>query len=648
MRSPLALLPLALIYACSGAGSGVTLPDSPGEAGGAHQGGAGSTQTAGSGGVAGGKAGSGNAGSGNGGSGNAGSGQAGSGNAGSGNAGSGNAGSGNAGGGGSGAAPVITAPGPQTIAEEQTLTVPIAVSAVGGGKVRVFVTQMPPGARWDEGARQLTFTPDFLQGGSTYPVSGTATDGAQQATASFAITVTDTIKPPDPAIVKTEDMDGYKRLTVRQTTDSYLDSPGYAGRTFDAIVIVPVSPPAGGLPVRVGLHGFDGTPSTEGWKGEYRIFPHDPMDTYWWGYADNLPGGDPSKGLVHGYTARRVLHLLGWLLRTYPGADPGRAYLDGLSMGGAGVLTIGLLHARHFAWAHGTLAQAIPRRHRPSRLATLSQLWGSPGAPIPAGTQSVWDELDLTRVLRDSDEARSLLLSMKHGKDDGTIHFGAVVFPSMLTGNTLYQALQQAHAGHEAFWDEGAHGPLDPVLGDGWWEKGWNPIFDDTAQARLGQAFPAFSACAIDRDPGQGKGNGKRPWNDETGFAGDVATPGDTGWEGDIAGAINRFLRWDSTKIADTTDSFSIPLRVLDGDGGAPPLPGYPTTGDKLDGTPPVMVDVTPRRVQQFRCLPGEMVAWSFAGQSGVVSADSGGTVTIPHLPLTTSWQTLSLHRAAP
>ncbi len=47
------------------------------------------------------------------------------------------------------------------------------------------------------------------------------------------------------------------------------------------------------------------------------------------------------------------------------------------------------------------------------------------------------------------------------------IHFGAVVTPSSLTQKSLYQALAAARPGHEAVWDEGAHGPADPVLGDG-------------------------------------------------------------------------------------------------------------------------------------------------------------------------------------
>lgn len=308
-------------------------------------------------------------------------------------------------------------------------------------------------------------------------------------------------------------------------------------------------------------------------------------------------------------------------------------------------MTFGLFFARHFAWTHATLGQAIPRNHRPSRIATLSKMWGDP-ALAPVGGQGVWDEIDLTRSLRDSEEARSQLLSIKHGKDDPTIHFGAVVLPSPLTMQSFYQALQEAHVGHLAVWDEGAHGPPDPVLGDGWWEKGWNPIFDETSKARRNQLFPAFSMNSTDRNPGQGKGNGKRPWNPESGFAGDVNTPGDTGWEGDIAGALNRFLRWDSTRIVDTIDQLELPLRVLDGEGGAPPLPGYPTTGDKLDGSP-IVVNVTPRRVQRFRCKPGEQIAWSFGNQDGLITANQDGSVTIPKLVLSTSWQTLVLRRSA-
>ena len=59
----------------------------------------------------------------------------------------------------------------------------------------------------------------------------------------------------------------------------------------------------------------------------------------------------------------------------------------------------------------------------------------------------------------------------------------------------------------------------------------------------------------------------------------------------------------------------------------------------------PYGVDVTLRRVQAFRCRPGELVEWRVAGQRGEARADEHGELTIPHVPVTASWQTLIVAR---
>ncbi len=546
----------------------------------------------------------------------------------------------------------LTLPGPQSVDEERELR--LSLAALGGaGGARVFLEAMPPGAQWDEASGTFAFTPDFTQGGATWHVSVTADDGVTRVHGTFDVTANDSIRPPAPKVTATTTQSGYLQLTVTQTTDAFLDAPGFAGRTFTANVSVPTGTAAGAkLPVRVGLHGFASSPAADGWSGEFRIYPSDPNDTYWWGYSDQLPGGAPTKGTVPDYTARRVLHLLAWLKSTQAAVDPERVYLDGWSMGGAGAMTLGLLHARHFCHVRASFGQAIPKNHRPSRLAQLAGLWGTAALDLDDGHGlGVFTRGDLTRALgdlRDTPDARDQFLTLHHAKDDATIHFGAVVLPSPLTATTFYASLQQNHVGHFASWDEGGHGIDDPVLGAQWWTAGWDPVFDSTALLRLHQAFPAFSASGADEDPGDGKGNGRQPWSAESGYAGNVAVAGDTGWTGAIAGARNRFLRWDATRLVDTLDRFELPLRALDGPGSAPPRAGYPTTGDKLGAGsgPPVLVDVTPRRTQSFRLRPGERVAWSFGAASGTATADATGAVTIPRLALTTSWTTLVLARA--
>lgn len=547
------------------------------------------------------------------------------------------------------ALPQILAPSSVSVAEDEPLDLTIGVADFDdAAAVRLHALGLPPGATWDEPARALHFTPDFTQGGGQWTVTFLADDGEARVEADVEITVEDTIQPPWPEIIASETSTSYVQHTLSQVTDDYLDSPGFAGRGFAAIVTVPLDPPPEGVPVRIGLHGI-GTPapSTVGSSKEIRIAPHDPDNTYWWGYARTLPDDAPQAGdAAPDYTARRVLHLLEWVLVHHPEADPTRVYIAGSSMGGAGAMTMGLLHARHFAYVDARLGQAIPRNHRPSRIAQLSDWWGGPDDGAVWGDRPVWDFMDLTRALADSPTARDQFLFTRHGKDDPTIHFGAAVLPSPLTERSLYGALEEHRVGHFSVWDEGGHGPADPVLGSGWWTSTWSPILgDDEARLTIDRAFPAFTRSSLDDDPGDGQGNGKQSWSDNAGYAGSIPVPGDTGWDGDIAGAIGRSLRWDAASVIDTVDRFQVAIRVLDGAGGAAPKAGYPTTGDRLAGDLPALVDVTPRRVHAFRCRPGEKILWMFGALRGEILADETGALTIPALPLTSSWKTLTLRR---
>jgi hypothetical protein len=207
--------------------------------------------------------------------------------------------------------------------------------------------------------------------------------------------------------------------------------------------------------------------------------------------------------------------------------------------------------------------------------------------------------------------------------------------------------MEQERIGYYAAWDEGAHGPEDPLMGGGWWDNGWSRMSDSEAFLRRDLPFPAFGNWSENGDPGDGTGNGNTTWSDESGYAADVAEPGDTGWTGDIAGTFNRFLRWDATKIVDTRDRLELPIRYVDGNGASAPADGYPTKGDAYDGGPTPSVDVTPRRVRKFQCLPGESIAWQLGEATGTVSANADGSVTASALPVTTEWQTLVLTRGA-
>ena len=470
---------------------------------------------------------------------------------------------------------------------------------------------LPPGAWLDFSTNEVVFRPGFIQGGQGWTV-------LQDTGGETRIEAIDSIRPPPPTVVESTPLDGYTLHRLAQVTDDFLDSPGYAGRSFEAFVAAPVGATEKSLPVRIHLHGF--TPAEIprfGNRDEIIIHPQDLENTYWWGYSDQLPGGSPATGAAPPYTQRRVLALLEWTLSTFPEADPERVWIEGESMGGAGAATLGLLHARHFAWVDARVGQTIARNHRPKRVDQLATFWGRPEVGLPSGEgepTSVWEQMDLARALRDDIEARNQFLFLKHSKDDHAIHFGAVTHPSPQTEQSFYATLQTQHIGHLAIWDEGGHFAPDPVLGADWWAAGWARTDRPPLAPKRRGPFPAFSAASLDSDPGTGQPNGKTRWHPRKGYANKSKVPGDTGWDGDLAGGFNRHLRWEMDPGDETWEALTVTLW---------------RSPAATESTGPITVDVTPRRTRRFRPHPGESLSWSMGSQGGSTVVEPDGTVTV-------------------
>ena len=122
--------------------------------------------------------------------------------------------------------------------------------------------------------------------------------------------------------------------------------------------------------------------------------------------------------------------------------------------------------------------------------------------------------------------------------------------------------------------------------------------------------------------------------NPGTGAGDAVGTDNDLGnntYDGDPVGGLNRFLRWNSETIVDTPEKYSIDLKLsADAD-------GYKGKGGET-------VDVTPRRLQEFVVSPAVKYTWETSGgQSGEITADADGLLTVPSVKVGTEWGTVTI-----
>lgn len=156
----------------------------------------------------------------------------------------------------------------------------------------------------------------------------------------------------------------------------------------------------------------------------------------------------------------------------------------------------------------------------------------------------------------------------------------------------MVKALTASHHGFAFAWNDAGHS-----------EEGTKPMelihkyYGYTKLAR-NVSYPAFGNSSIDNNPGNG-------------------SPTD----GDKAGGINLGFEWKD--VEDMPDRWAIRL-----------------TNDlaKADMT----VDVTPRRTQRFKPVPGERLRWtSSIGDSGEVTVDQWGLVTVERVGIKPAQDTI-------
>lgn len=297
------------------------------------------------------------------------------------------------------------------------------------------------------------------------------------------------------------------------------------------------------------------------------------VETYWFGnYVSPQGAADPAPR-AHPTTEKRLDWLLQWSIANL-GADPHRIYASGQSMGGWGVMSYALHRPQRFA----AVFPVLPRP-RQSGLVNL--------APLSPPVATVTKESGVNPLLPDAvtpyfDQVDSVKYVQAHHEDLPFIGWAIGRqdnFAPWRDQVDLVRALTANHHGFAFSWNNGNHsdGPAAMAVIN----QGYPPeLF------ALNRSYPAFGNSSIDDNIGNG----------------DPA-------HGDLVGGINLGFSWSG--VVDQPAQWSAQI-------------------SNSRAMAPMTVDVTPRRLQSFKLVPGETVAWTnSAGGSGTVQVDASGRATI-------------------
>lgn len=298
----------------------------------------------------------------------------------------------------------------------------------------------------------------------------------------------------------------------------------------------------------------------------------------------------------------RYLAEILWVARKFQ-VDPDRIYLTGMSMGGSGSLGLGMARGDLFAAMMITVPAATDhvffRMGFPERTA-VERKPTTPPAAHPAGpTLQMNRTADyLARVTARTRPDAPPIINFT-SQIDGWSENQENLIEACRDGRHL-MIFTWAQFGHSS-----GHAATDPAVQ----EFPWMSI-------RRNEAYPVFTNATSDQV-----------------YPGRHVTD-----HGDQQGQINGYFRWKAKE--DTERRWTMELSLV--------------TAKSLTTTRPLtipdsaIVDITPRRLQKFVVTAGASYRWSLhegdrTHQSGEVSADKLGLLTIPRVTVTASPRTLVL-----
>jgi hypothetical protein len=316
-------------------------------------------------------------------------------------------------------------------------------------------------------------------------------------------------------------------------------------------------------------------------------------NTEWWGWTQAQ--ANMAKHIHAPPPAElRVLDTIEWVVSHYQ-IDRKRIYLTGISMGGSGALGIGMPHGDIFAAMRVTV---------PAGTGYAAYTMGNFRAPEAADVSQDDQKNSLDRASGSSLPDPPVVVDFSSQIDSWSKTQPALLEAAQI--QRLPLIFSWGKFGHTIFGSHIAQYPLCQIaLAYPW------------LQIRRNQAYPVFTHASS---------NQHSPWTSPPPQA-------------DDSGQTNAYFRWKN--IRDTSSTFAMKLWIAH-----PPVQNPPAS---MPNT--AVVDITFRRLEQFKIRPGYKYIWQLKEHgrviaSGQASLGAANLLTIPQVKITTARESLLINAA--
>lgn len=435
---------------------------------------------------------------------------------------------------------------------------------------------------------------------------------------SLSSPVNDTVATPLPVLVSS--INSGKGRVYTQFMDYKNWNPTFEGYAYNYSVALPSNyDPNVAWPMRLMPHAYGERYRLESFSDfnwpVIEVFPDDAggqsgyLNSWWYGFAADhnykTNGPIPTSGHIENFTEQRLFQMMDQVKANF-NVNPEAVHIQGNSMGASGALALGMRYGNYFSWA---FASEPMTNYGESALflGQFESLWGTKASNLPIVNKGpyasrlvkynetgVYDWMNHQQMINVMRNEPMAMLMVGHGKLDDVIDWQTQGRPMIAALNNARVAFTAEQRGN--------------------WDHNWMG-FDYMNTTMFGVPNVDRTDWIFRKDSsliGFSNASGSGP-----------LVPAATGtdfynFELDWSVPWNNF----GAAIVDVVNHYEVTLRSRAGVQTA---------------------DVTPQRTTAFKAAPGTSVTWQNINvfttqvlQSGTVTADSAGLVTIPGVQILT------------